>query len=122
MQLAQNDSTIQTNLALCLSPKRMIKPIAILPHHARAAATESFFNFLTRSHARVTGRCRGQRAVRCTVFDGFLRVVKFKETKLQSAGETVAAADAVENFQFRIFAALEKFSVVPENRAPIILR
>src|SRR5665213_992910 len=93
----------------------------ILPLHTRAAAAEGFFHFFARRHARVAGRGRGQRAVRRAVFNGFLRVVEFEETELQSAREAVAAADAIKNFEFGIFATLEKFSVVPENCAPVVL-
>ena len=70
----------------------------------------------------VAGRGGSQRTVGRAVFHGFLRVVEFEETELQAAGETVAAADAVENFQFGIFAAFEELAVVPENRAPVVLR
>jgi hypothetical protein len=52
--------------------------------------------------------------VRRAVIDGLLRVVEFEEAELQAAGEAVAAADAVEDFQLGIFAALVEFAVVPE--------
>ncbi len=86
-----------------------------------ATAAESFFHFLPRGHARVAGRGRGKRAVRRAVFDGLLRVVEFEETKLQAAGETVAATDAVEDFQAGILAAFVELAVVPEDRAPVVL-
>src|SRR5205807_6113314 len=70
----------------------------------------------------VAGGRRGERAVGGAVFDGFLGVVELEKAELQAARERVAAADAVEDFELRIFAALEKLSVVPEDRAPVVLR
>src|ERR1700677_4993221 len=75
----------------------------------RTAAAKGFFNLLARGHRSVARRRRGQRAVGGAIFDGLLGVIEFEETKLQSAGKTVAAADAVQDFQLGIFPTLEKF-------------
>src|SRR6185369_8263974 len=60
--------------------------------------------------------------MRSAIVDRLLRVVKFQEAELQTAGEAVAATDAVENFQFRILAAFKKLSVMPQDGAPVIFR
>ena len=38
----------------------------------------------------------------------------------QAAGEAVAAADAVEDLEARILAALVEFAVVPQDRGPVV--
>ncbi len=90
--------------------------------HPRAAAGESFLHFLARGHARVARRGRSQRAVRRAVFNRLLRVVEFHETELHAGRKAVAAADAVKDFEAGILPALVEFPVVPENRAPVVLR
>src|ERR1035437_2804005 len=92
------------------------------PHNARAAAGEGLLNFLPCGHGRVAGRRRGERAVGGAIFDSFLGVVELEETELQAGGEGITAADAVEDFEFGIFAALVELAVVPENRGPVVFR
>ena len=96
------------------------RPVRVqaLSLHPRAAAAHRLFHFLARGHAGVAGRGRGQRAVRRAVIHGLLRVVEFEKTEMQAAGKTVAAADAVQNFQIRIFLGSRKiFRRARESRS-----
>ena len=52
----------------------------------------------------------------------FWASLRFHETELHAGGEAVATTNAVENFEAGILLALVKFTVVPENGAPIVLR
>src|SRR5688572_26241502 len=60
--------------------------------------------------------------MRGAVVHRFLRVVELHEAKLDAGREAVAATYAIEDLEFRILSALEEFAVVPENRAPVVLR
>lgn len=55
-----------------------------------------------------------------TVFDGFLGVVEFEEAELESGGEGVATADAVEDFEAVVFAGFVEVAVVPEDGGPVV--
>ena len=56
------------------------------------------------------------------VIDGGLWIVLRKESEGEAAGEAVAAADAVEDVEFRILPALVEGSIVPANGAPVVSR
>ena len=81
-----------------------------------AAAGEGLLDLLAGGHRRVARGGRGEGAVGGAVLDGLLGVVELEEAELQAGREAVTAADAIEDLEFRILAALAELSVVPENQ------
>lgn len=84
-------------------------------HHAGTATADLFFDFLAGGHGRVTRSGGGESAVGGSVLDGFLGIVEFQETKLQTGGKTIPTAHAVEDLKTGILAGFVEFSVVPED-------
>src|SRR6266581_7810520 len=60
--------------------------------------------------------------MRSAIFDGFLRVVELEQTVDEAAGEAVAAADAVKDFQVFAIRGLVEFSIRPADRPPMVAR
>ena len=56
------------------------------------------------------------------VVHGLLGVVVLEEAEDQAGGEAVAAADAVEDLEFRELDAVVELAVVPADGAPVVLR
>src|SRR5437016_6399362 len=73
-----------------------------LPLHARPAAFHQFLDLVLGRHRGVAGRRHRERAVRRAVIDRLLRIARGHEAVNEAARKTVAASDAVEDFEVRI--------------------
>jgi hypothetical protein len=93
-----------------------------LAHDAGAAALHELLDFLLRGHRGVAGRGAREGPVGRAVVDGELGVVLREEAELEARGERVAAADAVEDLEARVGAALVELAVVPEDGGPVVDR
>src|SRR5580658_6247129 len=94
----------------------------ILTLYSCTASAHGFFHFFARGHTGITRSGGGQSAVGRAVIHCLLRVIEFQETELQATGKAVTTADAVKDLKLGIFAAFEKFAVMPEDCAPVVLR
>jgi len=87
---------------------------------ARAGAGDEFFDFGECGHGGVAGCGHGEGAVCGAEFDGSLGVGAGHEAIDEAGGEAVAAADAVEDFEVGVGAALVELTVDPSDGAPVV--
>src|SRR5260370_33477463 len=89
---------------------------------ARADTFHHLQDFLKGDHRSVAGGGHGEGAVGGAAFYGPLRILPGEETVNETAGEGIAAANAVENFQAFAVRGLIELAIVVADGAPIIQR
>ena len=90
--------------------------------HASTATVHQFLHLAFVCHGSISRGCHGERSVGGTVLHRFLRVTRRHQSIDKTGSKTVAAADAVQDFQIGILAALKKPAPTPGDRRPIVDR
>ena len=87
---------------------------------AGSRGRDEFIEFRSCCHGGIPRRGGSVGTVGGTVVHSGLRIVFRKKSVHESAGKAIATTDAIQNFQFRIFAAFVKLTIVPAEAAPIV--
>src|ERR1700722_10674602 len=106
-----------------VTPLRMTPMVRVsidLPFNSGAATLEDVHQLLEINLARVAARRLEQCSVGGAEVHAFLRGFPVEETVGESAGEAVAAADAVFDLQAVVAAALVENAVMPEDGGPVV--
>src|SRR3954469_16706286 len=101
--------------ARCSRKKKRSPRLELLALNARAAALHHVHHFLKRHLRSVAARRLQKRAVRGAKINDVLRLHAGAKSISNAAGKSIAASDAIFDFQILERARFVKFPLVPKN-------